>query len=72
MSQHVNALGNDIDRCIQSYNKVVGSLERRVLVSARKFKELGVSRSDTQESLTVAPIDAKPRSFALQNSEKDL
>jgi DNA recombination protein RmuC len=63
MGRHINSLGNDIERCIQSYNKVVGSLERRVLVSARKFRDLGISQKDEKDHLTVKPIDANVRNM---------
>ena len=71
MGRHINALGHDIERCIQSYNKVVGSLERRVLVSARKFKDLGISQKDSKDHLRVTPIDAKIRNI-LGNKGDDI
>jgi DNA anti-recombination protein RmuC len=42
MGQHVDELGKSLSGAIKSYNRTVGSLESRVLVSARKLNELGV------------------------------
>ncbi|MCW2887746.1 MAG: recombination protein RmuC [Streptosporangiaceae bacterium] len=42
MGQHVDELGKSLSAAIKSYNRTVGSLESRVLVSARKLNELGV------------------------------
>lgn len=41
--RHLDRLGRDIEKCAATYNLAVGSFERRVLSSARKFKTLGIS-----------------------------
>jgi DNA recombination protein RmuC len=46
MAQHFVEMRRALDRTIFSYNKVVRSLESRVLPSARKFKELGAVSGD--------------------------
>jgi len=51
MVTHMNKLGKDIDKCASTYNQTIGSIERRVLVSARKFDNLGIS-SDANKKLT--------------------
>ena len=56
-------IGRGLARALESYNKVVGSLEARVLVTARKFKERGAIAGDEIE--TVEPIDKGARSLSL-------
>jgi DNA recombination protein RmuC len=43
LGSHVNAMGRSLDRAVDSYNRAVGSLESRVLVSARRFSQLGAA-----------------------------
>jgi DNA recombination protein RmuC len=42
LGKHVDGLGRALSTAVITYNKAVGSLESRVLVSARKLNELGV------------------------------
>jgi DNA recombination protein RmuC len=38
---HLQRLGKAIDSTVESYNKLVGSVDRQVLPQARRFEELG-------------------------------
>ena len=43
MGGHVDAVGTALNSAVNRYNKAVSSLESRVLVSARKLRELRVT-----------------------------
>lgn len=62
-TNHFADIGRGLDRALESYNKGVGSLEARVLVTARKFKERGAIAGDDID--TVEPIDKASRTLAL-------
>jgi DNA recombination protein RmuC len=60
---HFQKLGKHLGNAVDSYNQAVGTVERRVLVTARKFKELGAipSKQDIED---LEPIDKNPRSLS--------
>lgn len=59
MNENFTKLGAAIEKSVEMYNSTVGSLERSVLVSARKFGELRPATSERLEEL--GEIDVVPR-----------
>ncbi len=69
LAGHITQVGTGLDRAVESYNKAVGSLESRVLVSARKFAELGASVADDIPELE--PIETTARALSFEWDEED-
>jgi DNA recombination protein RmuC len=59
LADHFEKLGGSLKRSVESYNEAVGSMESRVLVSARRLKDLGAASGD--EPLALPPIDTSVR-----------
>ena len=55
---HLRGVGNALNSAVGAYNKAVGSLETRVLVTARKFPEHGVGGDDPPD---LQPIEQHAR-----------
>jgi DNA recombination protein RmuC len=60
LSDRFVTLGRRLDSSVKAYNDTVGTLESRVLVSARKFDEHGVA-PDGADLETPAPIELSAR-----------
>jgi DNA recombination protein RmuC len=62
LGRHVDGLGRALTTAVSTYNRAVGSLESRVLVSARKLSELGVVEAELEQPRpieeTVRPLSA--------------
>jgi DNA recombination protein RmuC len=67
LGDHVAGVGKGLNGAVTAYNKAVGSLEGRVLVTARRFVEMGVVGVGEKEIASPAPVDATTR--GLQSPE---
>ncbi|RUA00870.1 MAG: DNA recombination protein RmuC [Deltaproteobacteria bacterium] len=70
MLEHVNHLGKNLERCVGDYNKFVGSLTRRVIVSARKFEDMGIPAKDDHSLPDAGPVDTTPRPPDMKTERK--
>lgn len=69
LAAHITAVGTGLDRAVEAYNKAVGSLESRVLVSARKFAELGTSVPE--QIPEIEPVETTARALSFDWEEED-
>jgi DNA recombination protein RmuC len=60
MADHLLRLGKSLGNATDAYNSAIASFETRVLVSARKFKELGAT-SQEAEIIELRPVEAGVR-----------
>ena len=58
MGAHLDKVGRSLKGAVEAYNGAVGSIESRVLVTARQFEDIGVTRTPLA---TVQPVDQVPR-----------
>jgi DNA recombination protein RmuC len=70
LAAHITAVGTNLDRAVEAYNQAVGSLENRVLVSARKFTELGAAVAEDIPEL--APIETSARALSFEWDDEPL
>lgn len=69
MGGHFEKLGNALDRSVRSYNESIRSLDTRVMVAARRFKELAPITD--KEIGTLPTIESSPQpSRTLSNDEE--
>jgi DNA recombination protein RmuC len=61
LAEHWDNVGKSLGRAVTAYNGAVGTLESRVLVTARRLKDKGVSAGDELPDVEV--IDETPRAL---------
>ena len=56
--EHLGKTGRGLDQAVRSYNELIGSVEGRLLVTLRRFPELGVGTDDLDSP---AELETLPR-----------
>jgi DNA recombination protein RmuC len=63
LAGHFDDLRRGLEKAVESYNDAVGSLEKRVLVSARRFRDLKAGSGE--EIQVLESIDQAPRAIVM-------
>ena len=58
LGSHATRMGASLQKSVESYNALVGALESRVMVTARKMHELGLAETPLPET---GPVETAPR-----------
>jgi DNA recombination protein RmuC len=61
LGKHVDGLGRALGNAVSTYNRAVGTLESRVLVTARKLNELGVVDAELE---ALRPVEETVRALS--------
>ena len=67
--ESVEKTGRGLETAIGAYNKMVGSIEGRMLSTLRKFKDVGVTASELTE---ISNIESAPRRLSAPEHTKEL
>ena len=70
LGEHFAKLGGSLEGAVRSYNEAVGSLETRVLVTARRFKELGALAGEGELPL-IEPVEQTARHLQAEELKPD-
>ena len=60
VGEHLRKLKGSLEKSVEYYNATIGSLESRVLPTARRFRELGIRPA--KQLFDLVPVDQQPRS----------
>jgi DNA recombination protein RmuC len=69
-TEHLNKIGKSLNSSVQHFNKAVGSLDTRILPSAKKFTEMGISSEKPIEALTQIETTTRSVESATEQEEK--
>jgi DNA recombination protein RmuC len=58
LGSHATRMGSSLQKSVESYNALVGALESRVMVTARKMHELGLAQTPLSQT---GPVEAATR-----------
>ena len=69
-AEHLKRVGSGLNSAVGNYNKFVGSFEKNVLTTGRRFKELNIE-TGKKELEDVPELDALPRYGDVEDSQEE-
>lgn len=70
MAEHYNHLGASLDKAVEAFNATLGSMDSRVMVTARRLKDLDVPAHSSAAPTTLNPVSTRTRT-AVPGPEHD-
>jgi DNA recombination protein RmuC len=68
---HLGDVGDSLGKAVERYNRAVGSMEKRLMPSARRFKELGLSSKEIDVPDDIDVVPALPEGAAREGHAND-
>ncbi|RKZ96784.1 MAG: DNA recombination protein RmuC [Gammaproteobacteria bacterium] len=68
-TSHLTKLGSSLNSSVDNFNKTVGSLERQVMPSGKRFLEMGIRAKN--EIGTIKPIEKQIRDVRVEHNDDD-
>ena len=68
-TEHLGKIGKSLTTSVQTFNKAVGSMDSRILPSAKKFTELGITAEKAIEP--VKQIETTTRSIETEREKEE-
>ncbi|WP_087116439.1 DNA recombination protein RmuC [Corynebacterium urinipleomorphum] len=70
MAEHYNRLGSSLDKAVEAFNATLGSMDSRVMVTARRLKDLDVPAHSSAAPVTLNPVSSRART-AISRTEEE-
>lgn len=61
MAEHYNRLGSSLDKAVEAFNATLGSMDSRVMVTARRLKDLDVPAHSAATPVALNPVSSRAR-----------
>lgn len=61
MAEHYNRLGASLDKAVEAFNATLGSMDSRVMVAARRLKDLDVPAHSAATPVALNPVSSRAR-----------
>lgn len=69
MATHYDRVGKQLGKTVEAYNATLGTMDSRVMVTARRLAEIDMPTAPTRRPVEVDPVDASPRRPLALDSE---